>query len=246
MLNEQTVELINLVIDQQATPAQRAELERILEGAKDCRTEFDAIEQVVRALDSTPDVEPPLSFREDLIAALRQKSPFPIPKHTTTIPVSRRRTKRMWVVAGAWAAAAVLFIVLSLVPMLRSRSKTDPSDAAGAMKAPGMSSWPVAARAASPDGTVHIVLRRNGEQLGVFSRSSRDRVALTLEWNPDELALVESADADGPDSVMRQTTILCSPAGCPPIVFRALGSGNTHLNVVTNGRQIMQFSIPAD
>ena len=105
-MNERILELINLAIDGEATPSEKAELAEILGKSEEAMATFEAIQKVVGELASVPAPETP-SFRDDVITAIQKKQEafaahdfrrpdFAEPKRTRSADVVAFDRRRSW------------------------------------------------------------------------------------------------------------------------------------------------------
>jgi hypothetical protein len=97
---DRTEELVNLVIDAEATAEERAELERLLLTSPETRALYDATLELCRRLDRMPRLD--------------------MPKATPAVLPFRRRRKVVFGLAWAAAAAFILFVFLNN-PISRQR-----------------------------------------------------------------------------------------------------------------------------
>ena len=139
-MNPSTIELIQLAIDGEATPSQRAELESILAASPEARDYFDSIDRVAKTIGNAPRVEPSPSIRDDVMSALRNRT-------ATVVSMNQHRTRRRHLLAYGWAAAAAAVILVALYPLVSGRkAEIIPSQAGATMAAMSADSWPLVAR----------------------------------------------------------------------------------------------------
>lgn len=180
-------ELIQLAIDGEATPEQRAELQERLAASAENRAAFALMQDLANQLERMPMVEPtsPMQWR---------------PASASRTPRVRRYSRPL--LAFAYTAAAVLIIVFAVQRAL------PPSQTAATMTRLE-EDWPVVARAVSAEGK--LTIRGNGSEFAVEVTGSGPA---SLEWDRSKLAgPAEAAFQNYPETVhLRRRAGAAGPA----------------------------------
>jgi tetratricopeptide (TPR) repeat protein len=111
------IERLNEYLDQELDPRDRRKIETHLSQCEECRRALDDLETIVRAASELPEVAPPERIWESIAASLiERKSLSKTPSRSAFFP--------------ALAAAAALFVGVSLWLVLRSGETEAPADQA--------------------------------------------------------------------------------------------------------------------
>lgn len=245
MMSESTVELINLAVDEQASPAQQAELAEILRNSPEARIALDSIRDVVQSLEAAPPFEAPPSLKNDVLDAIRAtraERPDKRPWLGVFGDVDRR-----WSVLAAWTAVAAVVLVIAFLPQVRSGSgalsPAETTGVSGAMTRVQASSTEVA-RATSSTRELRIAIRRDVDRL-VLQSTTRDAAEITFSWDPAKLAL------DGPEKNEQRTvgalssmTIHCTSTRCPELLFRPISPAGAEISAASSGGDNLRLTIP--
>lgn len=110
MSDPRLTELIHAEIDGELDAQQRAELARRLLADPKARGERDELHRVSAALDAIPQIEPPASLRDNVLAALPQGQQRARTPRVVSDPwVSAHRWRYAAMLAGVIAAGAIVF-----------------------------------------------------------------------------------------------------------------------------------------
>lgn len=187
-LSEQSIELIHLVIDGEATPRQHAELQEILARSAEARQFYESMRELAQSLDSVPPAAAP-GLKSDVLAVLRTRRP------AATVPFPAARFRRRVVLGAAWAAAAVLAIVLAVDRLILTGGKLDrvvPAQAAASLPPRDVNAWPLLTRVESEGGA--LTIRRSGDRYALQFLPEPEET-LTISWDDEKLDfLSESSD----------------------------------------------------
>ena len=131
---EQLVDLVNRVVDGEASAAEEAELQRLMRDSTEARILFAETRDIFRRLDGLPELDPPHQLRNETLASIQQTN-FPpaglyLPLTVKTRGGNMSADRRKQMLIGFAGLAAVLvgtFIFVS--PSYR------PEDASGAIGA---------------------------------------------------------------------------------------------------------------
>ncbi len=243
MVNEVTLELINLAVDKEASPAQQAELAEILGRSEEARIAFESIQEVVQQLEAAAPVDVPPEIKTEVIDALRRsqeaRSAQPAWPGAEVKPFPRR-----WAMAAVWAAAAVIGAV-AFLPQLRTfDSSPIASQASGAMTRPAAAEWAEVARGTSTN--FGITVKRSGERINV-SASSHSTSPLMVRWDGSKLDLDPKDRQTAPQSPGESASAVlrCSTTGCPELHFKGPSSVPTELFAMTADGETIRLTIPA-
>lgn len=166
----QIEELMQLVIDGVATPAEERELRAALEHSSVAREQFEGLQTIAKSLDAAPVADAP-GIKQAVMAQIRPLRAAPA--H------SSRPVRRRWI-AFAYAAAAVMVIGIAV-----HRAVPPPRDSAATM-ARIEEEWPVVARAAS--GNTRMTVRGSR---GEFVVEVSPKLPYALQWDASRLERIE-------------------------------------------------------
>jgi len=254
MLNDRTVELIEVSADGAASPEESAELQEILASSEEARTALQKATELVARLDQQPAVEAPAFLKRDVLARLqpRETSRFGAPSH-------RIRRQHLGV---AWAATALLVTGVAIVGSRDSAPNRPvlPEQAAGALASEpevagsDSAAWPPVSPTLSTnigDGTITVVTRKKGERVALeilFSRMTP--VPLTIRWDSRYLAVSDAPSVSGtrPFSAVGNGEAVLEATGTSRrlLLFKMLrvAEGRTDLTIIHSGSKILSTSIP--
>jgi anti-sigma factor RsiW len=204
-LSESSIEMIHLVIDGEASPQQHAEVQKLLAGSPEALHFYESMRDLARELDAIPAPAAP-GLKNQVLADLRQgRGAQPAPVVPIRTPAHRRRRL---VVGFAWAAAAVLLVVVAVDRLVVSGDRVVPTQAAASMPSRDVDAWPLLNRVASEDGT--LTIRRSGERFALqFLPEPPD--TLTISWDDEKLDFLSESE-DGTLILQRRDGVAGSAA----------------------------------
>jgi hypothetical protein len=227
MSDQRTLELMNLAIDGQATPAELAELQHLLLTSVDARVTYESLQALAAELDAGPQSEPPPAMKEEILTALRNRR---------IVPFSNRSRKRVLA-----AAAAAAFLALALVAVVR-REGVEAIDAGATMSA--RESRGIIEEAANG---ANIQLQLGGETADVTVSGP---VSAEVAWDPEVLRLLESTPRVSDTSHIAQTgKVPLGAGGSLRLRLSPIGSrqaAGSSITVTSEGRELVRVTIPGE
>lgn len=215
MVSEKTLELINVAIDEMATPSERAALAEILGSSDTALHEFEALSLVNSHLREAAAIETP-SVHDGVMEEIRRRTAQP---KSTVIAASGRFNRRRIVFAG-WAIAAAVGVVVLLTPFVGNHAGLPSFSGAGvsgAMAPIDLRAWPEIATARSSSGLVAAVRGQN-EQLAV-TVSVPEPADVTVAWPAGTLTAIQPASPDDRGAAADRT-IHCATGDCPVVLLQ--------------------------
>jgi hypothetical protein len=173
---EEIVDLINGVVDGEATADEQAELQRLLVTSDEVRQLYDSTRAIAHRLEEMRSFDPPPDLRSRILEQVVWRRASACRGRAKARPYTGRRR---WF-AAAWAAAAAIVLVFLIVGR---RPMTD----TGATMAPA---WPVVQRVTSERAT--LLVRRNGNLFELQPIVSGSSVSIT--WDDSRLTLIGVSD----------------------------------------------------
>lgn len=183
-LSDRAIELINLVIDGEATQQEGAELRDLLSRSAEARDFYESMREVTQALDAMPSVAAP-GVANEVLERLRAEA-----QSAPVVEFRAARSRRRLVLGFAWAAAAVLAIGVALDRLVLSGDGSDrvsPAQAAASMPPRGVDAWPVMARVESEGAS--LTIRRKGDRYALQA-VTRQPGKVSVHWDDQKLALL--------------------------------------------------------
>jgi hypothetical protein len=118
---EEIVELVNTVVDREATPAEEAELRRAISASDHARELFESTREIAQRLEALPREDFPAVVKQEVVEQIVWRRASARRGRTEARPFARRR-----LFAFAWAAAAALalFVVMIGRPHLTDTGAT--------------------------------------------------------------------------------------------------------------------------
>lgn len=174
---EEIIDLVNAVVDGEATAAQEAELQRLIVTSDQARELFDSTRAIAKRLEAMRTFDPPSDLRRSILEQVvwrRAPSPALLPRE------GARRHTRQRVFTFAWAAAAAVVLAFLLVGR---RPMTD----TGATMAPA---WPIVQKVVTPRAT--LIVRRQGDLFQLEAVASGSPV--TIGFDKTKLTLIGVSD----------------------------------------------------
>jgi len=211
MIDPKYTDLMNLVLDGVATPAQRSELEAYLSAHPETRPHFDALSRLVHRLDSQPLTDAPAALEPRILEAVErtpQRRGQPV-----EAGISRRFKEflapprlRPWPTFGLGLAAGVF--LFAAVQFGRSGAwdvarDVDPAQVSGSMVKPADREPVGSISVNTPSGTVSgsaLFYRAGGETIVDVELQSTVPVEWSLEFDADAWSLTrveKNSDATG-------------------------------------------------
>lgn len=187
ILSEQSIELIHLVIDGEASPEQRAEAQELLARSAEARELYESMKELTRNLDSVPPAPAP-GVKNDVLAALRARQP------ARAIPFPAARIRRRVVLGAAWAVAAVLAIGVAVDRLVLSDRKVDrvaPAQAAASLPPRDVAAWPLLDRLEAGEGA--LTIRKSGDRFALQFLPEPEQT-LTISWDDEKLDFVSESE----------------------------------------------------
>src|SRR5438093_2224872 len=155
---EEIVELVNAVIDGEATPEEKKEVQLLLLSSVETRELYDATKKIAQRLEGMPALEPPEDLRESVLRVLASRRP--------SRPAGGRHHTALKFV---WAAAAALvlgFLILGRKPMTDTTATMAPS-------------WPIVQRVKTERAT--LIVRHRGDLYELEAIAAGSPVA--IHWD---------------------------------------------------------------
>jgi hypothetical protein len=172
---EEIIDLVNAVVDGEATAEEETELRRLLLTSPQVRELFDSTREIARRLEEMRSIDPPIDLRRGILEALVERRASARRRRAE----ARRSTPRR-VFTIAWAAAAALvlaFLILGRRPM------TD----TGATMAPA---WPIVQKIVSERAT--LIVRRHADLYELEPVVSGSPVS--IHWDESKLTFIGVSD----------------------------------------------------
>lgn len=244
---ERSLEVVNLAIDGEATPGEQAELNDLLKASERAREIHASLRELSGRLDAIPLLDPPPGLKEEVLAELHSRN-------VVRFPIERRRawSRRRVIFTAAWAAAAVILILLAVRSFLsswpESLRRLVPSDAAATMAPAGADAWPLVQRLSSfsDPNAASLIVRRKGDFYSLEPVHSKATAPVTVRWEASKLALVDVWPNDA--SVAKQAAEVTfdpmpSRAG---VILRSRRRGSEPAKVVVaiGDREIVRGVVP--
>jgi anti-sigma factor RsiW len=169
---EEIIDLVNAVVDGEATAEEETELRRLLLTSPQVRELFDSTREIARRLEEMRSLEPPSELRRSILEQCGGR--------LLNRPVQKPATTRRRIFAYGWAAAAALvlaFLILGRRPM------TD----TGATMAPA---WPIVQKIVSERAT--LIVRRHADLYELEPVVSGSPVS--IDWDESKLTFIGVSD----------------------------------------------------
>lgn len=229
--SDRIADLIQRIVDGEATVAERAELDALMSASAPTRAEYESLRDLVRRLDTYPMAEAP-QLREEILTKLRGRA-----------VVSFHTRRRRAVFGLAWAAAAAVIFGIAL-DQFRSRKGVEADHAAATMTSP--SSWPVVAQQES-EGTT-LTFRARGDFVAATVQPVTP--GLEVSWEPQQLTFSTSTPGSRYDGANKQSGVVVfnAPVDQATVVLRRVrdARGPASVSVTRSGREILKSSIPLE
>lgn len=221
-------ELIHAVLDDEASPDQKARLQELAARSPDVREEFEAVRQLFADLKAAGQTEVPAGLAENVLRELRRRPRPPAPVRAFEPARARRRNL---FVAG-WAAAAILAIVVAW-PLVRP-AIDDPAVSSGAM-VDRETGWSEVARAVTPSGSMSATLRRNGDAFSIEA-SLRSPGSVRIAWTG---GIAPRAATAGPEM-----TVACPEQQCQAAGFVRTSGAAATVHLTSPEGETLDVAIP--
>ena len=222
-LSDRAIELINLVIDGEATQQDGAEIQDLLNRSAEAREFYESMREVTQALDTMPSAAAP-GVANEVLERLRAET------HSAPVVEFRAaRSRRRQVLGFAWAAAAVLAIGVAVDRLVVSSDSSDrvsPAQAAASMPPKGVDTWPLLARVESEGAS--LTIRRRGDRYALEAVTGRPG-KVSVRWDDQKLALL-SETSEGMLLLQRRND----------------AAGSAVVTVLLEGKPVLRTSIPLD
>lgn len=220
MISERHEQLIHEVLEGDASPAQRTELERLVAGDPEIRSRHEELSSVFRLLGEAHDPEVPQELHADIMRTIAAE-----PSHAAR---EHRPAWNLLPLFGAFAAGAVA-AVLIFVPALRERTSDllgDRAPVSGTMAPVEPDHGTVVSRQSlsTPGGSIASLVRRSG-----------NRIQLELDVQGDHATELEIDYASGALGVtaMRWPREVTEPA--------TVSAGHLRIRVTGPGPFVLEF-----
>ena len=178
---DEIVELVNAVVDGEATAEEQAELEHLLATSPHARELFDLTRDIARRLEAMRTFDPPAELRKSIIDSVERRASARR-RRTEPLRFTRRRVFTL-----AWAAAAAIVLVFVIVghhPM---------TDTGATMARAGALHWAEVARVPSQRGT--LVVRRQGDLYSIEPVFNGPHpLTISMGWDPSNVTLIGVSD----------------------------------------------------
>ena len=222
---EEIVELVNTVVDGEATPAEEAELEALMRTSPDTKALYESTREVARRLESSRIEEPPRDLKPSI---MNRVIPTPIQR-----PAGRRRIhdRRVYFALG-WAAAAAFVLAVVIF------EKQPPTQNTEATMAPIIATF---------QGTnATLVVRRQSNEyiLEPLPRTRPARIAVS--WNPQTLEYVAISGAENAQPGRGHVSFtLRDPSQRPGVILRRRpGPESADVLVSVNEAEALRAVVP--
>lgn len=225
---EEITELVNAVVDGQATPEQQAELQELLRTSPETRALFEGTLDVAHRLEAMRVEEPPGELKTNILRSVRMEPRLQPGTHRLKPVLHQRR--RIYFAAG-WAAAAA-FVLAVVIFERREPSNT------GATMAPIVATY--------RSDEVTLVVRRQRD-LYILEPVTPTRPAnVRLSWDPEKLVFVGISGGEDAHSGKAQVSFtLREPSQRAGVILRPRpGAGAAEVLVLVNKAEMMRAVVP--
>jgi anti-sigma factor RsiW len=249
MVHDRTDELIQMDIDGELSPAEKAELQAALAADAGARESVDSYRVLARQLDALPRTDAPPSLAGNVMRALRMRLRESGPP--SPAPFAQRRRNILW---AAYAAAAGLILGLLAGPaLMRDAFRTvEPNRVSASVGLADVSSWKVVDRrsaSTAEGGRVDLTVRRGAGDLAVEAAFIGSAGAeASISWDPSAASLIAFARSDASGSPIVEEGRLRAPIGGDATLTLILSArrmpGPIHLDV--DGTRMLSSGSPAE
>lgn len=222
-------DLIQTVLDGEASPAEKSRLEELAAASPQVRQEMEAVQRLFAELKAAGETDVPPGLAESVLRELRRR-PAAVEGPVRAFEPARARRRNLFV--AGWAAAAMLAIVVAW-PLVRP-SIEDQSVSSGAM-VDHERQWTEIGRAATPSGSMSVTLRRNGDLVSVETSLGNDG-SVRIVWSGG-LAPRERIE----DGTIR---IDCPQRRCGPVTFVHTAGQMAAIQLESSHGDILDIEIP--
>lgn len=244
-LDDRTIELINSVIDGEASADERAHLEAILKDSAEARQLFEATQELAGRFDGAVRVDPPSSMRSEIMKHVAGRTDSP---RSAGVVVGHPAwsKRKVWFGLGWAAVAAIVLAVIVLAP-LRLIGRRSGDNVRATMAPQTGYDWPVIATMRSASGDAQLIIRRDEEltSLECNIRTSKP-ASVSLTW--DESAATAVAISAGRDasSSKGQFNFTVQPGAgrTSVIVRRRPGARAVEVVVSVDSKQVIRAVVP--
>jgi hypothetical protein len=221
---EEITELVNAVVDGEATPEQQAELQELLRSSAETRALFEGTLDVAHRLEAMRVEEPPRELKRSILESL------PPPNRQAGTPVLHFSRRRMLFAAG-WAAAAAFVLAVVIF------ERREPSNTGATMA-------PIVATYRSDEMT--LVVRRQHDLYILEPLTPTRPATVTLRWDPEKLVFVGISGGEDADSGKAQVSFtLREPSQRAGVILRPRpGAGAAEVLVSVNETEMMRAVVP--
>lgn len=239
-------DLIQLDLDGEATPAQRAALADQLERSPEKRQMQAAMKTLHQIIDERSRVDLPEDFRSQIATRIDRASRLRQPSSTHSAPPTGSRSR---FVRFGLALAAVLALAVVLAPPLMRNLDTD--QLRGTM-APPAEAPPSTNRIPLAAGDIRgtIVTESEGRKLIIRTEiERRDTGHLDVTYDPDRLHLVSSGGASAPVESTAGHLAMDFGSEAPELRFERVADGplslKLHIDTDESGSGSLELLFPA-
>lgn len=225
--SERFLELVNLTADNEASPEQRAELQKLLDLSPEAAEAEARTRELVSRLDATPQVDPPAGLRSGIMQRVRDLAP------RNNVPVFPRRRR----FALAWSAAAA--VVLAILLFVPGRV----GDHTGAVMAP-TSEWRVVTR--SSEERLTLVVRQKSELYRIEPSITGPYPArVTLSWDPGAAVVVATRGVPEASSAAHPIELTVRGAEDRAfVIIRPARGAPFMVRVAVDGSEVLRTTVP--
>lgn len=222
---EEITELVNAVVDGEATREQQADLQELLRTSPETRAVFEATKDVADKLSGVKSEEPPAEIKLDIMARLRGgQAPSPV------LSKSHKNRRRTYFALG-WAAAAA-FVLAVIIFDRRQPANT------GATMAPIVATY--------RSDSASLVVRRERDLFILEPLPTAHPATVSLTWDPQKLSFVGITGGSDVHSGKAQASFtLREPSQRAGVILRPLpGTGAAEVLVSVNKAEVMRAVLP--
>lgn len=241
--DEEIVELVNVVLDGEATPEEENELNDLLRVSEQAREINEGIRGVVAELQAVAAVQPPEALKRDVMDATRRTA--------TVISFDPARSRRRVLFGLAWAAAAAIILAVLLVdPSPFASRRGTATDARATMAPAGAANWPIVARIDShqPGSDATLVVRRSGDLYLVEPQVPGPRpMTILVGWDSKKVSFIGFLGAPDPLSWKDSAQFtLQGPADRAGVIVRPRSAGGAEFRVAVGETDVIRSVVPLE
>ena len=238
-LDDRIVELINTVVDGEATAEEQALLQTVISSSPEAQQQFESTRRIAERLDSAERVAPPPGIRQTIMASVIQRPARG--RGRVASPGSARAKRRVWF-GAAWAAAAALVVgVVAIGPAKLTGWRNSGATMAPQVEADGS----VVATIRATASPARLTVLRDGELIVLEPVIGRP-ATVSLSWDPAAASAVAFSQAQDASSGKGQFTFSTRPGGGRGRVTLRPRAGLRSLEVTmsVDSKQVLRAVVP--